>query len=179
MWKCFLLPFLCFCFTSILVEAQGKAGKPNFIIILADDLGCADLRITGSQQIKTPHIDRLGQYGSVFTHGDVSSAVCALSWAGLLTGRNKVEFGFENNIGGNQPSFDPHIESDYKTQQKGTYLSDDKGGECVNFIKRNRAKPFFLFASFNVPHAQCMPRKRFKVKTVHGTFLVWNGQQGV
>jgi arylsulfatase A-like enzyme len=33
-----------------------------------------------------------------------------------------------------------------------TYLTDDKGNECVDFIKRHRDEPFFLFASFNAPH---------------------------
>ena len=34
-----------------------------------------------------------------------------------------------------------------------TYLTDDQGSECVDFIRRHRDKPFFLFASFAAPHS--------------------------
>jgi arylsulfatase A-like enzyme len=45
------------------------------------------------------------------------------------------------------------IECNYKTPQSITYLTDDKGDECVDFIQRHKNQPFFLFASFNAPHA--------------------------
>ncbi|MDX1285920.1 MAG: sulfatase-like hydrolase/transferase, partial [Draconibacterium sp.] len=45
------------------------------------------------------------------------------------------------------------IESNFKTPQPITYITDDKGDECVDFIKRHKDEPFFLFASFNAPHA--------------------------
>ncbi|MEA1898684.1 MAG: sulfatase [Bacteroidota bacterium] len=88
--------------------ASRQAGnKPNFILIVADDLGFADLGLTGSKQIKTPNIDRLASTGVNFSEGYVSSAVCSPSRAGFLTGRNQVEFGHDNNLGGSQPGFDP------------------------------------------------------------------------
>lgn len=34
-----------------------------------------------------------------------------------------------------------------------TYLTDDQGDECVEFIRRHQERPFFLFASFSAPHA--------------------------
>ena len=40
-------------------HAQEKGRKPNIIVILADDLGYADLSMQGSKDIKTPHIDKL------------------------------------------------------------------------------------------------------------------------
>ena len=89
-------------------KARQAGDKPNFILIVADDLGFADLGITGSKQIKTPNIDRLASTGVYFSEGYVSSAVCSPSRAGFLTGRNQVEFGHDNNLGGSQPGFDPH-----------------------------------------------------------------------
>ncbi|HEY5653215.1 MAG TPA: sulfatase-like hydrolase/transferase, partial [Pontiella sp.] len=72
--------------------------KPNILFILADDLGYNDLSIQGSNQIKTPHIDRILSGGVRFTNGYVSNAVCAPSRAGLLTGRMGSVFGFESNL---------------------------------------------------------------------------------
>ena len=56
---------------------QNEEKKPNFIIILADDLGYGDLGFTGSKQIKTPHIDALANSGVIFTEAYVSAPVCA------------------------------------------------------------------------------------------------------
>ena len=44
------------------------------------------------------------------------------------------------------------IISNYKKPQTITYLTDDKGDECVDFIKRHKDEAFFLYASFNAPH---------------------------
>ena len=45
------------------------ASKPNIIIIVADDLGYADLGIHGCKDIHTPHIDSIAKMGSdVPTH---------------------------------------------------------------------------------------------------------------
>lgn len=202
--------------------------KPNYILIVADDLGFADLSFNGSTQIKTPNIDRLANTGVKFTEGYVSSPVCSPSRAGLLTGVNQVRFGHDNNIGGNQPGFDPQylglpltqktiadklhplaytsgligkwhlgdepqfhplkrgfdefwgytggghdyfsslpdgkgyqspIECNYKTAEPISYITDDVGDECVEFIERHKELPFFLFASFNAPHAPMQATK--------------------
>jgi arylsulfatase A-like enzyme len=203
-------------------ELFAQNQKPNFIIILADDLGYADLSLNGSKQIPTPNIDKLAEGGMNFTNGYVSGPVCSPSRAGLLTGRNQVTFGHDNNLAEVQPGFDDEynglpltettiasrlkklgyvtgligkwhlgeapkfhplqrgfeemwgytggghdyftsnpegkgslapIECNYKTPQPITYITDDKGDECIDFIKRHKNEPFFLFASFNAPHA--------------------------
>ncbi|MFM7180155.1 MAG: sulfatase-like hydrolase/transferase [Verrucomicrobiales bacterium] len=41
----------------------------------------------------------------------------------------------------------------YKEPSPITYLTDDQGDECVDFIRRHKDKPFFLFASFAAPHS--------------------------
>lgn len=51
------------------------------------------------------------------------------------------------------------IISNYKEPQPITYLTDDKGDECLDFIKRHKNEPFFLFASFNAPHAPMQATK--------------------
>jgi len=64
------------------------ADKPNFVVILCDDLGYGDLACYGHPHIKTPHLDRLAKQGIRFTDCYAASAVCSSSRAGILTGRN-------------------------------------------------------------------------------------------
>jgi arylsulfatase A-like enzyme len=71
--------------------------KPNIIILLADDLGWADLGYQGSDDIRSPHIDKLANSGIRFTDGHVSASVCSPSRAGLITGRYQQRFGHEAN----------------------------------------------------------------------------------
>jgi len=78
-------------------QAQPKAVSPNIIIILADDLGYADVGFNGCLDIQTPHIDKIAERGVVFTNGYVSYCVCGPSRAGLITGRYQDRFGYSRN----------------------------------------------------------------------------------
>lgn len=80
-------------------------GKPNILVILADDLGYADVGVYGHQDIPTPHIDSLAHNGVRFTNGYVSCPVCSPTRAGLMTGRYQQRFGHELNPGPKNP---PH-----------------------------------------------------------------------
>ncbi|MEQ8550046.1 MAG: sulfatase-like hydrolase/transferase [Cyclobacteriaceae bacterium] len=71
--------------------------KPNIIVILADDLGYADVGFNGSKEIPTPNIDRIAEEGVVFTDGYVTYSVCGPSRAGLITGRYQNRFGYATN----------------------------------------------------------------------------------
>lgn len=77
--------------------------KPNIIVILADDLGYADVGFNGCKDIPTPNIDRIAKNGVKFTNGYVTYSVCGPSRAGLLTGRYEQRFGYERN-----PQYRPH-----------------------------------------------------------------------
>lgn len=79
---------------------DAPTGKPNIIIILADDLGRNELSIYGGMRVPTPNIDAIGKEGVMFTEGYSTAAICAPSRAGLLTGRYQERFGFE---------FQPHL----------------------------------------------------------------------
>lgn len=60
--------------------------SPNVVLILADDLGYADLGVYGAQGFTTPNIDRLAREGMRFTDFHVAQGVCSASRAALLTG---------------------------------------------------------------------------------------------
>ena len=77
-----------------------RAGtKPNIVIILADDLGYAELGCHGCKDIATPNIESIASAGVRFTQGYVTCPICAPTRAGLLTGRYQQRFGFETNPG--------------------------------------------------------------------------------
>ena len=76
-----------------------SARKPNIIVILADDLGYADLGVQGNTDIPTPHIDSIAEEGVRFTDGYATHPYCSPSRAGLLTGMYQHRFGFEQNSG--------------------------------------------------------------------------------
>lgn len=78
--------------------AQG-AGKPNIVLIVADDLGYNGLSSYGSTDLKTPNIDSIGKNGVRCTDAYVSCPVCSPTRAGLLTGRYQQRFGHEFNPG--------------------------------------------------------------------------------
>lgn len=80
------------------IRAQPQAARrPNIIVIVADDLGYADLGFTGAKDIPTPHLDALARSGFTCTDGYVSHPFCSPTRAGLLTGRYQQRFGHENN----------------------------------------------------------------------------------
>ncbi len=72
---------------------------PNIVIILADDLGYADLGCQGCEDIPTPHIDSIARDGVRFTDGYATHPVCSPSRAGLMSGMYQHRFGFEHNSG--------------------------------------------------------------------------------
>lgn len=85
----------------VLPRASAAPAKPapNIIMILADDLGYADISAYKIDRFQTPNIDRIGMQGVRFTDGYAAAPVCGPSRAGLQTGRYQERFGFEYNNG--------------------------------------------------------------------------------
>jgi arylsulfatase A-like enzyme len=68
-------------------STSAQARRPNFVFILADDLGWGDLGVHGRSGLRTPNLDRLAQEGTDFTSFYVSGSVCSPSRAAFTTGR--------------------------------------------------------------------------------------------
>jgi len=81
---------------SLSTLAYGQATKPNIVIILADDLGNADLGYHGSD-IKTPNIDKLANDG-VRAESFYGMPVCTPSRAELMTGRYAMRYGLQTLV---------------------------------------------------------------------------------
>lgn len=82
------------------ITAVTAAPKPNILVIVADDLGYADLGVHGGKDVPTPNLDALAASGMRYTSGYVTSPYCSPSRAGFLTGRYQTRFGHE---------FNPHV----------------------------------------------------------------------
>ncbi|TNF68891.1 MAG: sulfatase [Bacteroidetes bacterium] len=81
---------MAFSFTVMLMLVQCTGGpelkKPNIIVILADDLGWADVGYNGAEYYETPNLDRLASQGMVLSRFYPSAANCSPSRACLMTG---------------------------------------------------------------------------------------------
>jgi arylsulfatase A-like enzyme len=73
----------CFAFTATPIPAE-SAPRPNFLLILSDDMGYSDIGSYGGE-IQTPHLDRLAENGLRFT-GFYNTSRCWSTRAALLTG---------------------------------------------------------------------------------------------
>jgi arylsulfatase A len=83
------------------LDRSRAADHPNIVLIVADDLGYADLGCYGSREIRTPNLDRLAQQGVRLTDF-YAFPVCTPSRAALITGRYPQNFGFDWVIKANE-----------------------------------------------------------------------------
>lgn len=67
--------------------------RPNFVILMADDLGFGDVGCYGNDTIRTPNIDSLARDGARFTQSLTAGATCTPSRAAFLTGRYPIRSG--------------------------------------------------------------------------------------
>jgi arylsulfatase A-like enzyme len=66
---------------------DSSSPKPNFVLILIDDMGWKDLGCYGSRFYETPHSDRLAAQGMRFTDAYAAGPVCSPTRASILTGK--------------------------------------------------------------------------------------------
>ncbi len=71
-----------------LARVEVQPHRPNIVLILADDLGYADIGAYGQSLIQTPYLDQLAAEGIRFTQHYTGSTVCAPSRNVLMTGEH-------------------------------------------------------------------------------------------
>jgi len=80
------------------VAHAATPSRPNLVIIMADDLGYADLSCYGNDRYTTPHLDALAREGLRFTDYHSNGAVCSPTRAALLTGRYQQRSGVDEVV---------------------------------------------------------------------------------
>ncbi len=73
-------------------------GKPNIVLIMADDMGYGDLGCFGSELIETPVIDNMADEGIKLTSFYSCASICAPSRSGIITGRYPIRNGVTMNF---------------------------------------------------------------------------------
>ncbi len=80
-------------FTNFSFGDEKSRKKPNFIVILADDLGAGELSCYGNKEIQTPNLDRLAKEGVQF-QTCYATPICHPTRVMLLTG----QYGCHNGV---------------------------------------------------------------------------------
>ncbi|MDX1283775.1 MAG: sulfatase [Draconibacterium sp.] len=80
---------------------------PNFVFILADDLGYSQIGCYGSTYYKTPNIDKLADEGMRFTNAYAACPVCSPTRASIMTGKYPARLHLTDFIAGNNKDIYP------------------------------------------------------------------------
>ncbi|MBT3194289.1 MAG: sulfatase [Verrucomicrobia bacterium] len=96
------------CVAATAVAAPARAGKPNVVLILTDDLGWQDVKcydIDEPSPMETPNIDALAKKGVMFWQAYSPAPVCAPSRVAILSGLHPARSGVTSVSGGTPPHF--------------------------------------------------------------------------
>lgn len=97
-----LMLFLILCCTlsiSTTNVANGESNQqPNFVVIMADDLGYGDISCFGDPGFQTPHLDQMASEGIRLTDFHSNGPVCSPTRAALLTGRYQQRSGIDGVV---------------------------------------------------------------------------------
>ncbi|HSC93566.1 MAG TPA: sulfatase-like hydrolase/transferase [Burkholderiales bacterium] len=74
------------------------AKRPNFLVILIDDLRFDEFGAGGHPYLKTPHIDRIAHEGAIFERAFHTTPICSPNRASILTGQYASRHGIIDNV---------------------------------------------------------------------------------
>lgn len=171
------------CLACAWIPFAATAGsKPNFLVILADDMSYHDIGAWGNKDVKTPHLDRLASEGLKLTRIFTPAPTCSPTRHALYTGLYPVKSGAHPNHAVANPGtrsmphylaplgyrvalagkthIDPlevypfeYIRS--PERKPGQYSPEDapQWNTIEQFIRRDDSQPFCLVFASNEPHS--------------------------
>tara|TARA_B110000483_G_scaffold151746_1_gene180552 strand:- start:1128 stop:2534 length:1407 start_codon:yes stop_codon:yes gene_type:complete len=167
---------------AMLTASLAPAKEVNILFILTDQHHANMLSSAGNPYLKTHALDGMAQAGIRFTNAYVTNPVCVPSRISMATGMMPGRFGvFQNQMKATIPSdviensmgnlikrggYDTfyggktHLAPELTPSQAGydEFFRDQREelpGACIEFMTRDRDKPFFAVASFINPHDIC------------------------
>ncbi|XP_052607577.1 arylsulfatase L isoform X2 [Peromyscus californicus insignis] len=99
LWNCLAALLGVFLSLEPVTCLDTSQSRPNFLLLLADDLGIGDVGCYGNSTVRTPNIDRLAEGGVRLTQHLAAEAVCTPSRAAFLTGRYPIRSGMTSGNG--------------------------------------------------------------------------------
>jgi arylsulfatase A-like enzyme len=93
-----IIPIFIFGILAWLCSYTQLLARPNFVIILTDDQGYADLGCFGGDHVQTPRIDQMADEGSRLTSFYVAGSVCTPSRSALMTGSYPKRIGLAGGV---------------------------------------------------------------------------------
>ncbi|XP_069135168.1 N-acetylgalactosamine-6-sulfatase-like [Argopecten irradians] len=99
---------LCIVLELVIVMVNGQR-KPNFIVMLMDDMGWGDLGVFGEPNKETPNLDKMAAEGMLFPDFYSANPICSPSRASLLSGRLPIRNGFYTTNVHAHDSYTPQI----------------------------------------------------------------------
>jgi len=72
--------------------------KPNFLVVLIDDLRYDEFGAGGHPYMKTPHIDRVAAEGALFERAFHTTPICSPNRASIMTGQYASRHGIIDNV---------------------------------------------------------------------------------
>ena len=102
---------------ATLTPALGKSdlvAKPNFLFILADDLGWSQVSCYGSNFYETPNIDRLAREGMRFTDAYAACPVCSPTRASIMTGKYPARLHLTDFIAGGKFPYEKYAQPEWQ-----------------------------------------------------------------
>ena len=160
---------------SLLASSVHAKERLNVVVILADDLGWADLGCYGSKFHRTPALDAMAKSGLRFTNAYASAPVCSPTRAALLTGKTPARLGITDWLPGHpikpdhplaRPAIEQHLsleevtlaavlkKAGYATGHVGKWHLGGKGygpeefGFSTNIAGDHSGSPLSYFAPF-------------------------------
>ncbi len=102
---------------TALAAGAAPNSRPNFLFIMADDLGHADLSCYGRRDYTTPNIDRLAAQGIRFTQAYANACVCSPTRTALITGRwqQRLPVGLEEPLAMSRRDVSPGLPPEHPT----------------------------------------------------------------